>query len=87
MERPDTNPMPEVHVGIGDLARAAFDGLKWLVSLPEGGYPSEYPKHPERRGAAMLDTALDQSPFEPLPTVERPDAGQLTSRWDDMGRY
>jgi len=20
-----------------------------LVSLPEGGYPSEYPKHPERR--------------------------------------
>lgn len=30
-----------------------------LVSLPSGGYPSEYPKHPERRGAAaMLDDHL-----------------------------
>jgi hypothetical protein len=52
--------MPEIHIGVSDVARAALDGLKWLVSLPERGYPSEYPKHPERRGAAaMLDAALE----------------------------
>jgi hypothetical protein len=69
MERPDPNIMPEIHIGMADVARAALDGLKWFVSLPSGGYPSEYPKHPERRGAAaMLDAALDQPqlPFEPL---------------------
>lgn len=35
---------------------------KRVVFLPPSeGYPSEYPKHPERRGAAaMLDAALDQ---------------------------
>lgn len=58
MERPI---MPEINIGLADIARAAFDGLKWFVSLPEGGYPSEYPKHPERRGAAaMLDAALHE---------------------------
>jgi hypothetical protein len=43
-----------------------------LISLPEGGYPSEYPKHPERRGAAaMLDAHLEDDyqpslPFSPF---------------------
>lgn len=47
-----------------------------------------------KTGAAeMLDQHLDYQPelpfpaHEPLPIIERPDAGQLTSRWDDMGRY
>jgi hypothetical protein len=60
--------MPEINIGVSDIARAALDGLKWFVSLPEGGYPSEYPKHPERGAAAMLDAALDtqpELPFEP----------------------
>lgn len=35
---------------------------------PSEGYPSEYPKHPERRGgAAMLDAALDVAPQLPFP--------------------
>lgn len=74
MERPI---MPEIHIGVSDVAKAALDGLKWLVSLPEGGYPSEYPKHPERRGAAaMLDAAL----YEPTD-------GEAMAGWDDMGCY
>lgn len=77
MERPDANPMPEIHIGVSDVARAALDGLKWLVSLPDGGYPSEYPKHPERRGAtAMLDAALYE-----------PSDGEAMTGWADMGCY
>lgn len=50
--------MPEIHIGVSDIARAALDGLRWFVSLPSSGYPSEYPKHPERGAAMMLDTVL-----------------------------
>lgn len=46
-----------------DVARAVGDVVLGFMSFPESGYPSEYPKHPERRGAAaMLDAALDQPP-------------------------
>lgn len=82
--------MPEIHIGLGDVARAALDGLKWFVSLPEGGYPSEYPKHPERRGAAaMLDSYLEPSDGEAI-VIERTDIAQLErtgGRWSDMGTY
>jgi hypothetical protein len=41
---------------------------KRVVFLPPSeGYPSEYPKHPERGAAAMLDAALDQAPQLPFP--------------------
>lgn len=34
------------------------------------GYPSEYPKHPERRGAAeMIDTELYDGGIEPEPAA------------------
>lgn len=37
-----------------------------LVTLPNGGYPSEYPKHPERRGAeAMLSEPTDGEAYQP----------------------
>jgi len=50
---------PEKFHVLPDLSDVAHF-LGRLVSLPNGGYPSEYPKHPERRGAAaMLDVALD----------------------------
>lgn len=55
MERPI---FPEIHIGVSDVARAALDGLKWFVSLPDGGYPSDHRRIPERGAAAMLDAAL-----------------------------
>lgn len=54
--------MPEIHIGLSDVARAALDGLKWLVSLPEGGYPSDHRRIPEGRGAAAM---LDRHLYEP----------------------
>lgn len=52
--------MPEIHITASDLAKAAFDGLKWFFTLPSGGYPSEYPKHPER-----IVEPQDGEPYQP----------------------
>lgn len=46
MEQPDPNIMPRFNLGVGRLLGRAF-------GLPESGYPSEYPKHPERKEAHL----------------------------------
>lgn len=60
MER---NIFPEINLGIVDKAKELGKKAIGLCSYypPDaGGYPSDYPKHPERGAAAMLDRALDE---------------------------
>lgn len=69
----------------------------FLKGVWNAGHVTELCLTEHKRGAAeMLDQHLDipvvqpELPFpayEPLPIIERTDAGQLTSRWDDMGNY
>lgn len=81
--------MPEMKIiSLGGVVK--FLG-RLASRFPEGA--PDYMSDHYRGAAAMLDAHLDaqeELPFpayEPLPIIERPDAGQLTSRWDDMGNY
>ena len=65
---PGWNVDYEIIPGAHRLRGIVRNITKRVAYLPDSvGYPSEYPKHPERRGAAaMLDAALDE-PQLPFP--------------------
>ena len=48
------------------LTRAARSVGRLLSPLPESGYPSEYPKHPERMISEPTDGEAYQPQFEGL---------------------
>jgi hypothetical protein len=54
----EQNPFPEIRILPTLKEVGSFIG-RVLSPLPREGYPSEYPKHPERRGVAIQD----QLPF------------------------
>jgi hypothetical protein len=67
----------------------------FLSSVWNAGHVTELCLTEHNTGAAtMLDQHLEAQPelpfpkYEPLPIIERPDAGQLTrNTFDDMGNY
>lgn len=79
--------MPEFHYDFGQMALGALKGLLRKAALPQGGYPSEYPKHPERRGAAAMLDAMSPSINEPTDGEAYEPQLPLAEGWDSLGCY
>lgn len=82
MER---NPFPEIDLGIVDGIRDTAQKIGHFLNpfrAPEG-YLSDYPKHPERGAAAMLDRLS--------PSINEPTDGEayqpVLEGWDFNGEY